>query len=966
MLIAINKIRDLEKFFLNEIVNERIIDFRIALKLNMDINVYLLVENLNVNNYTHLLYNNKVTIEQITSGDCKNDGFYDNLFKIEQKINFGLRRRLSNLLEINENHNIKLPCPIISFYSYKGGVGRSTTLAGFAAHYAYHYKKKVVILDCDFEAPGFSNYFDLTSEILSRKSGVVEYLLDRQFLNDKIDLYQYLIEVSKEYSGDGEIHIMPSGNVSDEFVNNGNKSLDIHRSHFLEALARIDLTSDESILFQFNDLFHDIKEKIKPDLILIDSRTGFNDIFGVMAFHLSSLVVGFFGNNIQTQPGLHFFIDSVKNIKNPNFSVILINAIISEGRLFDNFKDDVNSYLENNLDANDEPLIIEMFPLNRFHILERIGTKDEYKPDFINLIRKKSYSDFNMIFEGIIKNITDNEDIKKDNSIKPIIIDDIKIIRKIDLNALEIRMSNNNYKLLPKEIMSLKCKVLENLKNDMPRLYGEEVTKMDENYINQRFYFRECMKDVFNRDKFLILGSKGTGKTFLYNALKEEYFISQLQQKARKIDEKYTFINIISTTKDKVKNKRLEVARWFKISEVKDTDFFFNRFWMVYIWNSIFIESDIKIGFKSKYDVLPITNDEITKRRFLKIIESDTEILKIENELKEIDSYLKNKKQNLIILFDQLDNIVKPIYWDKVISPLINFFRSNQYLRILPKILLRSDLFEKLGNLNNKQELKSQSISIEWSQEEIFAFFFKILFAKSKSEFYNVMNALQDIPSKQILNVKQASGNDNQVPLDKLYLKPLVDTFFGKWADGRDSKSLKYGESYDWFYKNLKNADDTISLRPFIDLLNESITYYFKSNSDRNIKPILSSFYYANSHARKYAVKRHFEDLAEEEGNKDLLIIFDYIDKEAPLALRKQSLKKGEFESLIANVIKKYNETLDNKSIEALRDLLIVNGIISVYTKPGGYTSYNFALLYKYYLGLSNKRYEQNTSGYNR
>src|SRR5690606_6647067 len=126
---------------------------------------------------------------------------------------------------------------------------------------------------------------------------------------------------------------------------------------------------------------------------------------------------------------------------------------------------------------------------------------------------------------------------------------------------------------------------------------------------------------------------------------------------------------------------------------------------------------------------------------------------------------------------------------------LINYWRNNPYSRIFPKLFIRSDLFEKIGNINNKQDLKKQSLSIEWNQEELFAFFFKIVFASSKAEFYNVMYGYEDFPEKLITEIKTASGSDNQVPLNHKHLKPLVETFFGKWADRRQIKSAIYGES---------------------------------------------------------------------------------------------------------------------------------------------------------------------------
>ena len=142
-------------------------------------------------------------------------------------------------------------CPIVSFYSYKGGVGRTTALALFASYYATHYGKKVFIIDCDFEAPGLINYFDVSNEDIPR-NGIVEYLKDKEELGDQVNLQEgYTYEISKKYSGDGEIHLLPAGNIFDEQS----------RLDYLEALARLDIHSTSTIVDQFLDTIKNINKR---------------------------------------------------------------------------------------------------------------------------------------------------------------------------------------------------------------------------------------------------------------------------------------------------------------------------------------------------------------------------------------------------------------------------------------------------------------------------------------------------------------------------------------------------------------------------------------------------------------------------------------------------------------------------------------------------------------------------------
>src|ERR1700719_1352946 len=70
---------------------------------------------------------------------------------------------------------------IVTFYSYKGGTGRSMALANVAWILASS-GKRVLVIDWDLEAPGIHRYFApfLTdSELISEESqGVVDFVFD--------------------------------------------------------------------------------------------------------------------------------------------------------------------------------------------------------------------------------------------------------------------------------------------------------------------------------------------------------------------------------------------------------------------------------------------------------------------------------------------------------------------------------------------------------------------------------------------------------------------------------------------------------------------------------------------------------------------------------------------------------------------------------------------------------------------
>src|SRR5688572_5754613 len=99
---------------------------------------------------------------------------------------------------------------IITFYSYKGGVGRSMALANIA----YELSKKglkVLIVDWDLEAPGLEKYF--TSYIKdSNGNGLLPMLLEVRKGN-KPDYRNYLWTI--DISSNQSIALMHSGREKD-------------------------------------------------------------------------------------------------------------------------------------------------------------------------------------------------------------------------------------------------------------------------------------------------------------------------------------------------------------------------------------------------------------------------------------------------------------------------------------------------------------------------------------------------------------------------------------------------------------------------------------------------------------------------------------------------------------------------------------------------------------------------------
>ncbi|WP_395052738.1 KGGVGR-motif variant AAA ATPase [Flavobacterium sp.] len=195
----------------------------------------------------------------------------------------------------------------ITFYSYKGGVGRSLTLSNIAMRLA-DLGKKVCIIDFDLEAPGLHLKFNKHINQLEVNKGIVEYISDFQnksFIPKSID--EYVTEVNYLGTLNGSIKLIPAGNIySNEYWKN------------LSSINWKDLFySDENnginLLLHLKEL---IKKDLNPDFILIDSRTGITDISGIAMTLLADSVVTLAANNEENITGTARIIKSLMNNEN--------------------------------------------------------------------------------------------------------------------------------------------------------------------------------------------------------------------------------------------------------------------------------------------------------------------------------------------------------------------------------------------------------------------------------------------------------------------------------------------------------------------------------------------------------------------------------------------------------------------------------------------------------------------------
>ena len=168
---------------------------------------------------------------------------------------------------------------VVLFYSFKGGVGRSTALAACALHLASG-GDRVVVLDADLDSPGVGSLLGGLDGITA-SWGVVDYLLERPVVEDAdFDLGDYYHRVpSSLLSGGGEILVFPAGTPGDGYM---------------DKLARLDYGVPQGERkHPFVALLEHVRETLDPRWLLIDARAGLGDVSGFLTGGLCHLHVLF-------------------------------------------------------------------------------------------------------------------------------------------------------------------------------------------------------------------------------------------------------------------------------------------------------------------------------------------------------------------------------------------------------------------------------------------------------------------------------------------------------------------------------------------------------------------------------------------------------------------------------------------------------------------------------------------------
>lgn len=216
--------------------------------------------------------------------------------------------------KIEEKH---LDYNVVSFYSYKGGVGRTIAMIQ-TAYNLVKAGKKVLLLDLDIEAPSLHNIFSdiVNDEFAGVQYGVIEYL------------YQSIVQGKKDIHIDDNMYCtIPVENVDGlMYLMPALKKMD---KKYVYQIGRLqtEKIQDKNV---FHDIFDEIRKNLEIDYILIDTRAGFNQWGSLSLLTLSNQVIFLAYPNDENVEGLNIAFEMMDNIGKSKYAVAMSKVVASD------------------------------------------------------------------------------------------------------------------------------------------------------------------------------------------------------------------------------------------------------------------------------------------------------------------------------------------------------------------------------------------------------------------------------------------------------------------------------------------------------------------------------------------------------------------------------------------------------------------------------------------------------------
>ena len=663
-------------------------------------------------------------------------------------------------VEVDEDISTKKPL-VVTFYSFKGGVGRSTAL-GLVGGILATRNRRVVMVDFDLEAPGISVMFQQDIENTAGENfGVLDYLHQRSLTPEENipNIADCIQQINLQTRG--ELFLVPVGEYDENYI---------HR------LADLDMRSFyRTAKNPVKQLIEDIKKQLEPDVILIDARPGFNDVAAITLFDLADTAIICFSPTDQSFQGLRWVIKAILKQKQyqgkPDVRFLLtpIPAVTPN-----QYKDLIGT-VENWIDQycyEDDLSISPGAKIDELHHTIFYNPIIATLSSLVNDVPKSLLDEYIPIADTIDASLPD---------IKPSIVSKTIDDRKKILN--ELKLAATAQELEPENISEIFQRT-----EDFPKFLSNRI--------------------------WLIRGAKGTGKSLLFRLFVEQPTAAkELAQSDVNLDHVHFVPGHGQPRVSSTILESLDLKSYEQQVGKNDWQFFWLNYALLQLCHHL---SELRSlpGLDEKLVALsnqetPAHSDIVTW--MVERSNSPTKKPQAADELRLIDRLLQEKNQVVWLLYDELDAGFGSSPEDytrrrrSLESLLAWWLESGTNLKqIVPKIFLREDIWKQF-NFTNTGHYSGRSLELRWEEVDLWRLVLRQALTNSSS-------LSKSLGEKLGVTVER---------LDIIGLEQLRQSLYPLWGERMGSGNKAY--TYNWVITRITDGQKNCFPRSLILLLEEAV-----------------------------------------------------------------------------------------------------------------------------------------------
>jgi MinD-like ATPase involved in chromosome partitioning or flagellar assembly len=693
----------------------------------------------------------------------------ENIPWLEEAIHLEAWREIAKQDEkAQKEETVKEKAKVISFYSYKGGVGR-TTLAAMISLLCATKDKKIVVVDTDIEAPGLGfQFFGESGKAGYQSNGFLDFMLypyqnlepDKQTQFKQTFVTEFFIQNQHDLPN---ILLMPVAKFGD----------DITSDAYSQKLSRINVLQGGQEKIHL--LLELINEKIEPDLVMFDLRTGITDIGGILTNKSVSDFLIFVGYpDTQTQLGLSFFFKHATKFhlddeNSANFNTIFVHSpapLDDKKKIIPtelgSFRQMINVYVDKlSGDKKDEAT----------ETLEEFIFTIPYQANLRSLIREKGIKE--VFKDGYFENVKDYQSIAE----KIILLNSDENIASTETIA------STNVDIFNEFKEKLKTTpLLKNVAADAET----DLQNMEDIVVN--FQALRDYREMLNDRIFLIIGEKGAGKSALEKVFDESKSEKLVEALVNKLDinwdikkptwipatDKYFVMNIFANDYEYKKEIHEILANY--------------GFWKIY-----------SLGLINKFLTTQSINQEDVIKEMVNVYNETPEKLNRMYDEKLIHEKLKNQGKKVVLTYDYLDTPEYEISSESIKQLMLLWYRlklNPDFSYLNAKIFLREDLVQKIEWADKGKMRSNHSYEIRWDFYKLMTVLLKRLCARSEAFFEKLKTEL----SKRDILLDKTPIDDNKhivfFPEKPEAVDIAIKLLFGEKITQSSSKSFL--ERYLW------------------------------------------------------------------------------------------------------------------------------------------------------------------------